>query len=789
MKPHSTLTAAFALAFLAAIFPAATTAKEKEPTWTPIGLSGGGGMFSPAISPVNGKRTLVHCDMGGAYYSDDGGRNWHLIHHTQLRGNTQCRPAFHPREELVVFSASGWNGRTLKISSDGGATWSDRGELPAPLRGEIAIDASNPRLMLAGAGESVARSRDGGKTWGLCETVSGKAVGFHFDKTPARGHRACFAATDRGIWRSDNGGLRWRSVTEGLPSREILSFSGGSSAKGRKQKIVLYCSVPSTLDGGTLDGGVYRSTDRGATWQRAMGPGINVDRKAFDRWAMGEIAQYRWVLASDAAPDRVYAFNSNTGVAQSHHATVYRSDDGGRHWRATFNPDPRWEPTNVDKYYVVAEDNQFYQGVPYGMAIDGGDADHLMFVTSQMFITEDGGDSWFCGFTRLKKRQKKPTGNVRAPGLDWICNGLVVTTTWNYYFDPFDPHLHFIAYTDIGLARAFDGGKSWRWWSEKGRAPWRNTCYELAFDPAVRGRVWGAFSTIHDIPNANIISGRHRSNGPGGICVSDDHGATWDVVGRAAGTDGPDRSPAAPGCLPEAPAISIVVDRSSSRKRRTLYAGFFGRGVFRSDDGGKSWRAINEGLGHNRNMRVTRVFLHRDGSLFAVITALRDAGAFRPEGCGLYRSGNGGGSWTCLTEGERFFWPKDFTVDPDDSKTIYLSNCDARGTAGADKGGLWRTVDGGRSWKRLAREGREHFGAYLHPDRKKHADWIYMTLTENAPGAGLWLSKNNGRTFEPIEAFPFRNAQRVVFPPKGSPHRGKIFVTTFGASVWLGPEG
>ena len=59
-----------------------------------------------------------------------------------------------------------------------------------------------------------------------------------------------------------------------------------------------------------------------------------------------------------------------------------------------------------------------------------------------------------------------------------------------------------------------------------------------------------------------------------------------------------------------------------------------------------------------------------------------------------------------------------------------------------------------------------------------------MTLTEGAPGPGLWLSKNGGKTFEPIDGIPFRNVQRICFPPC-DPDR--IYVTTFGGSVWRGP--
>ncbi len=69
---------------------------QKDPAWQPAGLSGGGRMFTPAISPADPNLMLINCDMSGAYLSDDGGHNWRMINQSQLRSDTRCRPAFHP---------------------------------------------------------------------------------------------------------------------------------------------------------------------------------------------------------------------------------------------------------------------------------------------------------------------------------------------------------------------------------------------------------------------------------------------------------------------------------------------------------------------------------------------------------------------------------------------------------------------------------------------------------------------------------------------------------------------
>ena len=150
------------------------------------------------------------------------------------------------------------------------------------------------------------------------------------------------------------------------------------------------------------------------------------------------------------------------------------------------------------------------------------------------------------------------------------------------------------------------------------------------------------------------------------------------------------------------------------------------------------------------------------------------------DGVGLYRFDPKRNSWTWINRSNPLFWPKDFTVDPHNSKIIYVGACDAQGEK---QGGLYRTTNGGETWQLLARKGPQTFGAYLSPF---HRGWIYMTLTEDAPGAGLWLSKDNGKTWKPINNMPFGNVQRIAFDPR---EPNVIFATTFGGSVWEGPAG
>ncbi|MCF7975764.1 MAG: hypothetical protein K9N55_18245 [Phycisphaerae bacterium] len=724
--------------------------------WEPVGLSGGGGMFSPAISAADPNLMMINCDMSAAYLSHDGGHHWRMINQAQLRSDTRCRPAFHPSDPDIMYASSGGQ---LRISRDRGVTFARIGNLKVSLYGEIAINPANPNILLAGTRDSHCwMSQDAGVTWVVCSGPEGQILGFHFDNT--RQGRTLFAATDRGIWRSDDSGMTWTKQTSGLPAGDIQGFAGGSNKAG--DLVILYATLPSLMENGVLTGGVYRSLDRGDTWQSAMGTGINLDMKTSDQWACGPISQYHQIMTTDARPTTVYVTNTSTGFHPPHHETVYRSDNGGDTWRATYYQDPRFKAYNVAPNYVTASAGQSFKGgdTPFGAAICNSDPNRLLLMWSQSYITHNGGDTWFNGDTHPAPGQKP------GPGSAWACTGLVVTTTWNYYVDPFETNRHYIAYTDIGFARSLDSGRTWIWWDKNTWAPWRNTCYEIAFDPEIPGKIWGAFSNVHDIPNDNIISERHGHNGPGGVCASRDFGASWQAEARG---------------LPARPVTSIVVDPKSPRGKRTLYAGVFMEGVYKSTDDGTTWTLKKTGLGDVQNLRVSRVILHKDGTLFAMVCAKRSAQGkpLMPEGVGLYRSKDAAETWTKINASHPFLYPKDFAVHPANSDLILVGTCD---TLWQDEaGGLYRTQDSGRTWQRIGREGRQTFGGYFHPD---HEGWIYMTLTEGSPGAGLWLSRDNGTTWQPFDDLPFSNIQRVVFDPQDDT---LMYVTTFGGSVWRGP--
>lgn len=728
-----------------------------EDAWRPAGLGGSGGMFSMAVSPLDPQRMIINCDMSGAYTSHDGGRTWRTIHHKMLGSNTRCCPVFHPTIANRVYAVSGGGGE-LRVSDDAGVTWRPLLKARPPWKGPVGllyVAPGLPESLLVGAGEAAYLTLDNGNTWHRCEGVEGAVVGAMLHRESPSGPALNFIATSKGVYRSPDLHRGYTPCQEGLPPGAVTGFSGGREGKTFR----LYSTVACSMVEDKLTGGVYVSENAGDTWTSCMSGGLNVQTSRTDQWAQGDIPQYRFIATTNEDANRVYVYCTGTSYWPPNHSTVYRSDDSGKTWAAVFFSDPRFARRklyNVEDDYVSRQWGQREQAPPYSMVVCTGNPDVVAMCCSAWCLrTEDGGRKWRTCHTG------SATDGDRG-GQAWQCNGLVVTTTWNYYIDPHQPTRHYICYTDIGFARSLDSGKTWIWQGQS--LPWKNTVYELALDPTVPGRLWAAGSNTHDLPNDNVISGRHRVIMQGGVAQSDDFGITWRKLD-----------------LPSAPCLSVLLDPTSPPDRRVLYASLFEKGVYKSSDGGKTWTASSRGLGHAQNMRCCKLSRAADGSLFVLITAKRmPSGGFTLDGVGLYRSTDTGTTWSKITASLPLHWPKDFTIKPDDPKTILLSAAETRGAAG--EGGLYRTTDGGVTWKKLTQKGREHFGAFYHPN---HPQWIYMTLTEGAPESGLYLSRDDGTTWEPFATLPFRNIQRVTFDP-GCPKQ--IILTTFGSSILRGPE-
>lgn len=158
----------------------------------------------------------------------------------------------------------------------------------------------------------------------------------------------------------------------------------------------------------------------------------------------------------------------------------------------------------------------------------------------------------------------------------------------------------------------------------------------------------------------------------GDIFASEDGANSWRKVGNC-GVFGSLRSR-----LYSAPDNDMV-----------LYGVFSAGGLIRSTNGGMSWQACDGGLPKSDDERIGAyvISLAIDPLNSRVIYA--GTGGWVGQGHGVYKTVDGGDSWTSANRGILDYRITALAADPTDSQTIY---------AGSDKGEFFRSVDGGATW-------------------------------------------------------------------------------------------
>lgn len=301
----------------------------------------------------------------------------------------------------IAFSADG--STAIAVAAQGGAWRSSRlGEFtqwdplsldwPALHASCVTVDPTNANRIYVGTGDhhgltgsafylglargfGIMRSLDGGATWqNFARASFGSSPVAEIVVVPESPNIVLAAvgigasnATD-GIWRSTDYGATWSRAA----SLSGTGFSGlARTAKFGNGERYYYAGAAASAS--TPGGRLFRSGDRGATWQAIWS-------NAGLPTATGRLA----LACSPTAPDRVYLLRADRP------GSVWRSENSGNNWTRIDNstfpsgneiaPNYNWSQANYDYALEV------------GSKIGGGDVVYVGFIDVAM--TTDGGANW-----------------------------------------------------------------------------------------------------------------------------------------------------------------------------------------------------------------------------------------------------------------------------------------------------------------------------------------------------------------------------------------------------------
>jgi photosystem II stability/assembly factor-like uncharacterized protein len=620
-------------------------------------------------------------------------------------------------------------------AGSGGLTWVRTG---GPLGGlgydvRMRPDALD-RLLVTDANAGVFLSSDGGVTWAPSNegiTTRSGTTGdiipiFCLTIDPTDPDRV-WAGTQgiRGIFKSTDGGRTWKKRDRGIVEDNGITFRGFTVDPKNPDVVFAAAELSSFVWNGGQEragrefdltaGVVYRTGDGGANWTAV--------------WRGDDLARYIWIDPRDS--NIIYvstgifdreAKNSDSTAGSPGGEGVLKSTDGGQTWTRINNGLNNlyvgslfMHPTNPDVLLAGVGNNAYPDGQGVYLTQDGGANWKQVLsgeiITAVEFSTGNPSIAYAAGPVSVYRSSDGGATWARvsgSPEATWGAPGIRAGFPIDLQVDPRNPDRLFANAYGGGNFLSEDGGKTW---TDASRGYTGAQVRGLAVDPTQPGRVLAAARS--------------------GLFLSNDGGATWAGLGyppvsmtewnavaldpadpthRVSGSNqdqvlvngGPDGSERVFDLQGQRVGWKTIVFASSNPA--VVYAGSAGyysagsfnttqpgAGVFRSEDGGRTWSAANDALTANAFVNALAVD-PRDPNVVYAATADR----------GLLKTGDGGQTWqapgSSLGSGLGSPLPEKgasaVSLRPGHPDVIF---------AGFERRALFISTDGGQTWSASAK--------------------------------------------------------------------------------------
>ena len=227
----------------------------------------------------------------------------------------------------------------------------------------------------------------------------------------------------------------------------------------------------------------------------------------------------------------------------------------------------------------------------------------------------------------------------------------------------------------------------------------------------------------------------------GGVWKTEDAGASWKPI--ADGQIGVGSI----GAIAVAPSDANVVYVGTGEFAVRGQSSSYGDGVYKSTDAGKTWTKI--GLENTR--QISRIVVHPNDPSIVYVAAQGDR--WKPTADrGVYRSTDGGRTWTKLLAGlNGTSGPSELAMDPSNPRILYAAMWDEQRVpwqvrSGGPGSGIWKSTDGGDTWSRLTEGLPAVMGKIGVAVSASNPERVYAII--EADKGGLYRSDDAGKSWQ-----------------------------------------
>lgn len=631
--------------------------EKKNEKWTDAAFSGlnfrsigpavtSGRVSDIEVNPNNSNEYYVAAASGGVWKTTNAGITYQPVFEREGSYSIGC-VTIDPSNTNVVWVGTGENNNQRSVaygdgvykSEDGGKSWKNMGLKNSEHIGMIVVDPSNSDIVYvaaygplwnSGGDRGIYKTTDGGKTWKAVLSVS-ENTGFneiHMDPRNSNVLYACAhqrrrhvftyisGGPESAIYKSTDAGTTWNKIHKGLPDTDMGRIGMAVSPANPD---ILYCIIEAS----DKKGGVFRSTDRGASWD-----------KQSDNSTAGNY--YQEIFADPKNPDKVFYMDFWINV----------STDGGKSFKAIgerykhVDNHALWiDPANT-RHLLAGCDGGLYETFDHGA---NWEFKTNLPITQFYKVAVDNAEPFYnvYGGTQDNNTLGGPSRTINANGIhnmDWYVT--VGGDGFETVVDPKDPNIVYSEWQYGGLVR----------YDKKSGEALDIKPVEADNEPALRWN-WDAPIIISHFDNKRLYFGANK------LFRTDDRGDNWTTVSGDL-SRGIDRN--------KLPVMGKVwsVDAVAKNQSTDFYGqlvsiaeSWFDENhlvvgtddglIHVTNDGGKTWLKVDNIPGVPERTYVNQIIASRhDKNVFYATFNHHRYGDFKPY---VFKSADGGRTWTSIT--------------------------------------------------------------------------------------------------------------------------------------------